>query len=257
MNRLGEEGQSDRAAERYKAEQSEDKILTKKNTSAKYRRQVKDDRSAYARKNPKYAALRPELRKHMSLKTRRANKMGRGNGDIKKAVKGLDKAIVSNIPKPKRKQVFNLRKAHNKDKLELVEKFGHRGSDLDMLEVKDLKRKRKYLDRKTKVANRMGAIAAVRGHGERPALRKHNKSVFRKMPNDSKKKMFARVKNEDKSRLANYEKRMQLPEAPHMTDNFMRIRENRKQLDRKTNQIEWGLKTWEISYHRSVNLGGK
>ena len=73
---LGEEGQSDRAAERYKAEQSEDKILTKKNTSAKYRRQVKDDRSAYARKNPKYAALRPELRKHMSLKTRRANKMG-------------------------------------------------------------------------------------------------------------------------------------------------------------------------------------
>ena len=76
INRLGEEGQSDRAAERYKAEQSEDKILTKKNTSAKYRRQVKDDRSAYARKNPKYAALRPELRKHMSLKTRRANKMG-------------------------------------------------------------------------------------------------------------------------------------------------------------------------------------
>ena len=78
-NRLGEEGQSDRAAERYKAEQSEDKILTKKNTSAKYRRQVKDDRSAYARKNPKYAALRPELRKHMSLKTRRANKMGKFN----------------------------------------------------------------------------------------------------------------------------------------------------------------------------------
>ena len=76
MGKLGEEGQSDRAAERYKAEQSEDKILTKKNTSAKYRRQVKDDRSAYARKNPKYAALRPELRKHMSLKTRRANKMG-------------------------------------------------------------------------------------------------------------------------------------------------------------------------------------
>ena len=149
LNRLGEEGQSDRAAERYKAEQSEDKILTKKNTSAKYRRQVKDDRSAYARKNPKYAALRPELRKHMSLKTRRANKMGRG-------------------------------------------------------------------------------------HGEMPALRKHNKSVFRKMPNDSKKKMFARVKNEDKSRLANYEKRMQLPEAPHMMDNFRRIRENRKQLDRKT-----------------------
>ena len=73
---LGEDGQSDRAAERYKAEQSEDKILTKKNTSAKYRRQVKDDRSAYARKNPKYAALRPELRKYMSLKTRRANRMG-------------------------------------------------------------------------------------------------------------------------------------------------------------------------------------
>ena len=78
-NRLGEEGQSDRAAERYKAEQSEDKILTKKNTSAKYRRQVKDDRSEYARKNPKYAALRPELRKHLNLKTRRDNKMGKFN----------------------------------------------------------------------------------------------------------------------------------------------------------------------------------
>ena len=211
LNRLGEEGQSDRAAERYKAEQSEDKILTKKNTSAKYRRQVKDDRSAYARKNPKYAALRPELRKHLNLKTRRDNKMGKFNvRSNPKNSPDARKERKLNRKSPfeynKKEQKFSASQSGKRRKLMIKDftpeqkaDYFRKLSDIDRTLMMDystqinngtygntpenryqpgmleqMKRDRLKLHRKTRVANRMG-VKRKTGHGIMRSDYKHGR----------------------------------------------------------------------------------